>query len=83
MSSVWRALAGALLLHAALGLNVDALMGELSFRYPRLPPYLSEVELAGLRVGPAELDVRLHRYRDDIGINVTRRQGEVDVIVVK
>lgn len=79
----WASGAPFMLLHAALGLNIDALKGELCFRYPRLPPYLTEVELTGLRVGSAEVDVRLHRYREDIGINVTRRDGDVGVIVIK
>jgi glycogen debranching enzyme len=79
----WASGAPFMLLSAALGLKIDALKGELCFRYPRLPPYLGEVEIAGLRIGSAELDVRLHRYQDDIGINVTRREGDVDVIVIK
>jgi hypothetical protein len=41
------------------------------------------VQLKNLRVGRASLDLILHRYPDDVGINVVRRTGDVEVVNIK
>ena len=79
----WASGAVFMMLRACLGMTVDALDGELRFRFPRLPAYLNELELRDLRVGAARLDLHLQRYEDGIGINVTRRDGDVKVVVTK
>ncbi len=79
----WSAASVFLLLRACLGLEVNAVRGEIAFDYPTLPEYLREVRVRGLRVGDAVLDLLLLRHGHDVGINVTRKEGEVRVLMVK
>jgi glycogen debranching enzyme len=79
----WSAAAPFLLVNAILGMRVEAHERRLRFDNPTLPPFLTEVTLKNLRVGDASVDVRLHRYADDVGVNVLRRSGPVEVVTVK
>jgi glycogen debranching enzyme len=79
----WSAAAPFLLLRAILGLRIEAHERRLRFVNPTLPPFLPEVTLTNLRVGEASVDVTLHRYDDDVGVNVTRRTAPVEVVTVK
>lgn len=72
-----------LLLEACLGLKVLAAERRLLFSRPVLPEFLSRVMIRGLRVGDARIDVALTRYEEVAGVDVLRRQGDVEVVVVK
>ena len=48
-----------------------------------LPEWLNEVYVRGLRVGDGSLDVRLHRHRGDVGVNILDRCGNVEVVILK
>ena len=56
---------------------------EVRFVYPALPESLSQIELRNLRIGDATVDLLLNRHGDDVGINVLRRAGDVEVVAVK
>jgi hypothetical protein len=56
---------------------------RVSFTCPYLPPFLEDVRIAGLRVGQGTVDLLLARHEQDVGINVLRRKGSVEVVVVK
>jgi glycogen debranching enzyme len=79
----WAAASVLLLLRACLGLEVDGAAKEITFHYPVLPEFLSEVHIHDLRVGDAAIDLLLLRHGDDVGINVTRKQGTVRVQMFK
>ncbi|MBE0599163.1 MAG: amylo-alpha-1,6-glucosidase [Desulfuromonadales bacterium] len=79
----WAAGAVFMLLQACLGLSIDARQKVVRFRYPELPPFLSEVWIRDLRVAGASVDLSLRRYADDVAINVLRREGAVEVVVIK
>lgn len=79
----WASGAVLLLLQACLGLDVRAADRRVVFANPRLPEFLDEVRIDGLRVGDASLDLALVRYGRDVGINVLRRTGDVTVVAVK
>ncbi len=57
----WSSAAWFLLLRGALGLFPDAPSGTLRVSTPHLPPWLDEVVLDGLRVGPARATLRFVR----------------------
>jgi glycogen debranching enzyme len=78
----WSAAAVFLLLRACLGLSIDAARSQLKFSFPVLPRFLSNVEIRNLRVGDASVDLALHRYPDSVGINVLRRDGDVEVVAL-
>ncbi len=72
-----------MLLQACLGLEIDGISNRVSFRRPVLPDTLRDVCLRGVRVPGGEVDILAERYQRDVGINVLRREGEVEVVVVK
>ncbi|HEX9050742.1 MAG TPA: glycogen debranching N-terminal domain-containing protein [Anaeromyxobacter sp.] len=57
----WSSAAWFLLLRGALGLFPDAPSGRLRVSAPHLPPWLDEIVLQGLRVGPARATLRFVR----------------------
>jgi len=79
----WSAGAVYLLLQACLGLSIDAATCTVRFTRPELPDFLDLVHITRLRVGEATIDLELRRYPGNVGINVTRREGQVEVIAVK
>jgi hypothetical protein len=48
-----------------------------------LPDFLPWVRITNLRVGKATLDLLLERHRYDVGIQVLRRTGKVDIVAIK
>jgi glycogen debranching enzyme len=79
----WAAASVLLLLRACLGLEVDGVGGEISLSYPVLPEFLRELHVHDLRLGAASVDLLLLRHGHDVGINVTRKVGDVRVLMVK
>src|SRR5262249_45220591 len=72
-----------LLLQSCLGLGVSGTEPQVWFTRPRLPPFLREVRITNLAVGGAVLDLLLVRHEGDVGVNVLRGEGEVEVTVSK
>ncbi|HEX3595989.1 MAG TPA: hypothetical protein VHU80_12845, partial [Polyangiaceae bacterium] len=79
----WAAAAPFLLLSSVIGLRVDAKRQRLTFERPMLPDFVDDVIIRNLRVGAARVDLRVHRYPEDVGVNVLRKTGDVEVILVK
>jgi glycogen debranching enzyme len=78
----WSAATVFMLLQACLGMRIEATLRRIFFSHPLLPESLQEVELFGLRVGDASIDLRLERHDHDVGVNVLRRDGDVEVVAV-
>jgi hypothetical protein len=72
-----------MLLQACLGIQINGQDGRLSFSYPILPESLQEVRIQRFPVGQGSVDLLLLRHGDDVGINVLRRQGRVEILMVK
>jgi glycogen debranching enzyme len=79
----WAAGAVFMLTEAVLGMEVNAAAREVRFRHARMPGFLDRLALRNLRVGDARLDLDLERQRHGVGIRVTDRSGDVDVVAVK
>lgn len=79
----WAAAGVFLLLQSCLGLHIDGVQRRISFCYPVLPAFLRRIRIGNLRVGGAVVDLRLERHRADVSINVLRREGDVEIAVVK
>jgi glycogen debranching enzyme len=77
----WAAGAVPFLLTEALGLRADALEGRLAVERPVLPRRLHRVELTGLRVGDARVDLLFERTRgtDHVALSDVRADGDVEV----
>ena len=72
-----------LLLQACLGLSIHATEGKVYFNKPALTEALQEVTIRNLKVGSASIDITLQRHAEDVSINVLRKDGEVDIVVIK
>jgi glycogen debranching enzyme len=79
----WSAGSVLLLLQACLGLSVSAVRGEIRFDRPLLPASLNELRIRDLRVGDAFVELDLTRHGLDVGVNVLRREGPIEVLVVE
>jgi glycogen debranching enzyme len=72
-----------LLLDAVLGLYIDGRAGRIKLHNPRLPEFLDTLRILNLKVGDAEVDLLFERYQDDVGVQILRRSGQVEIMVVK
>jgi len=70
------------MLGGCLGFEFDAAAHQLRLRSPRLPAFVEWLRIDRLRVGEAQVDLLLQRYRDSVGVDVTQRHGDVEVSVV-
>jgi len=79
----WASASVFILLGACLGISIRGVKREVHFSHPVLPEALQEVQIRNLQVGSASVDLSVERYPEDVSINVTRRAGNVQVVVVK
>ncbi len=80
----WASGAVFLLLEACLGLSISAPERKLVFSKPLLPPFLPQVTIRDLKVADARVDLLLTRHDEgDVGVNVLRRDGEVEIVLLK
>ena len=78
----WSATALLAMLQACLGLGFDPARRLVRFTRPILPGCLDEVSLLDLEVGGARISVRLRRVGDEVAMNVTRRTGDIQAVLV-
>jgi glycogen debranching enzyme len=79
----WAAGAVYMLLEACLGLRVDAVSRRVSFQRASLPEAIDWLYITNLSIGDASIDIRLDRHPHDVGVTVMRREGELEITVVK
>jgi glycogen debranching enzyme len=79
----WAAAAPFLLLQSVLGMRLSAAENQVLFRYPQMPSFLNEIWIRNLRLPTGSLDLRIERHDQDVGIEVTRRDGDVGVTIAK
>jgi glycogen debranching enzyme len=77
----WAAAAVFSVLQSCLGLEIDAAQHEVTLRSPRLPEFIDRVHLQRLAVGPHSVDMVLQRYKNNVGIDVVRKDGPVRVVL--
>ena len=80
----WSAAAVYLLLGSCLGVQVDAVRRQVRFDRPVLPEFLPQVRIRNLHVtADSMLDLVLLRHGRDVGVNVIRREGDIEVVAIK
>jgi glycogen debranching enzyme len=78
----WAAGAIPFLLQTSLGLEADAFARRLKISRPVLPEFVPNIEIEGLRVGSAQVDLRFERSgRRFVTARVLRVQGPLDVVI--
>jgi glycogen debranching enzyme len=78
----WSAASVFLLLQACLGLEINGPEARICFSRPQLPAALSELRIHNLEVAGATVDLLLVRHEHGVGVNVLRRDGDAEVLVV-
>ena len=79
----WAAGAVFMLLQASIGMTVDGRMRQVRFAHGELPECLDWVQIDNLKVDDASVDLRIERHGHDLGVAVTARRGDVEVVVLK
>jgi glycogen debranching enzyme len=79
----WAAGSVFLLLQACLDLCIDLKNSQIRFTRPLLPEVLKHVQLRNIRAGGVSLDLSIRRYPHNVGINLLRRDGNVEIVVLK
>ena len=79
----WSAASVFLLLQACLGMEISSPQARISFIQPQLPASLGELRIHNLELAGASVDLLLLRHGDDVGVNVLRREGDVQIVVMK
>jgi glycogen debranching enzyme len=79
----WASASVFLLLKATLGLEISATDRVIRFSQGRLPEFLERVRIMNLRVLDVTVDLQLERHTDDVGIDVLRRDGDVQIVAIK
>ncbi len=79
----WSAASVFMLLQACLGLTIQAHETTICFSSPVLPAFLEKVQIKNLRIGKSSVDLTLQRHDHDVGINLERREGHVEIVVRK
>ena len=71
------------LLQACLGLGFDQGADGIRFDRPGLPDFLDQLHLRGVSTKDGVADVLLRRYGADVTVNITRRQGNVPIMILR
>jgi hypothetical protein len=69
------------MLISALGLAPDALDGRLRITRPLLPAWLDRLELEGLRIAGARVDLRFERDGDGAVLADAHAKGPLEILV--
>ena len=77
----WAAGVVFMLINAMLGLVPDAADNQLTLNRPRLPPWLSWIELRGLTLRSSRMSLRASQGHDGAAIEMLSRQGDAELVV--
>ena len=75
----WAAAAPFGMLAACIGLDLNCDQNEIGFTDPRLPDFLDDVTIRGLRLDGSRADVRLQRQGADVTVSVLTRTGSAKI----
>jgi glycogen debranching enzyme len=79
----WAAGAVFLILQSCLGLRIRAAESRVYFYHPALPKGIERVNLRNLCVGNGSVDLDFFRQEHAVSIGIVKRQGDVEIVVVK
>jgi len=79
----WAGAAVFLLLQSLLGLSINAQQRQIRFVRSALPEGVNQIWIRNLRVGDAVVDLSIERFTMDVGIELLRREGDVEIAVLK
>ncbi|HEY3910692.1 MAG TPA: amylo-alpha-1,6-glucosidase [Stellaceae bacterium] len=69
------------LVKASLGLSFADDAGEVRLDHPAMPDFLDTLHVRGLQASRGTADLLLQRHGAEVAVTITRRQGEVPIVV--
>ena len=69
------------MLQGCLGLDFHDAKPRITLSAPHLPAFIDWMKIKQLSIGPHNVDLLLLRYQNNVGIEVTRKTGEIEVVV--
>jgi glycogen debranching enzyme len=79
----WASATVFMLLHACLGLSFQPAIPRLCFASPLLPAFLQQVHITNFDLAGNILDLDLQYHPQDVETHITRRMGNVEMVIVK
>jgi glycogen debranching enzyme len=79
----WSAASVFLFFQACMGIQIDGLKKQVTFRRPVLPDFLTEVYIRNLCVGGGSLDLCVRGHRDEVSVTVESNRNNIAVLLVK
>ncbi|HEX7363309.1 MAG TPA: amylo-alpha-1,6-glucosidase [Bryobacteraceae bacterium] len=79
----WAAGAVFLVLQSCLGLSISAKESRIYLRHMALPESISNVRVRNLRIGRASVDLAFERRAETVGLDILRRDGDVEIISIR
>jgi glycogen debranching enzyme len=79
----WSAASVFLLFQSILGLEINGPEAQVRLTRPTLPNSLGELRIHNLQVAGGSVDLLVVRHEHDVGVNVLRREGDIEILVVK
>lgn len=78
----WAAASMYSILQSMLNITPNATHQSLSIRTPRLPQFMSWLRIDNLRVGNASVDLEFRRNNNLVTVDVRKREGDLDILVM-
>ncbi|MES2625702.1 MAG: amylo-alpha-1,6-glucosidase [Pseudomonadota bacterium] len=80
----WSVASVFMMLQACLCMEIDATRRVITFHNPQLPEYLNYVLISDLSIGSRrDISIEIYRYATDVGINITGKPDDWNVIIYK
>ena len=79
----WAAAAVFMMLQASLGMTISGELPHIHFRDSYLPSAVDYLFVENLKVGEAKVSLMVRRQAHGVGIEVIRREGDLEVAVLK
>lgn len=79
----WAAGAVFMVVQACLGIEIRARESRICLHYTSLPENLHKLKVRNLRVGSASVDLVFERYSDIVGVDIPRRNGDVEIVTIR
>ncbi|MEZ0261166.1 MAG: glycogen debranching N-terminal domain-containing protein [Alphaproteobacteria bacterium] len=77
----WASASESLLLQAMLGITVDGIGKALHVRQPRLPAFLDELTVSGLKIGEGAVTLRFYKENDETVVEAPERSNGITVVL--
>ncbi len=79
----WAAGAVFLVLQSCLGLSIHAKESRICLHHAALPEAIAQVRIRNLKVGNASVDLIFERRAETVGVDILRRNGDIEIVALR